>query len=595
MINFLSEEKGQILIIVFIALGVVLFTVLSVIAGAQIFFQNASYSIEAEKANILAEAGIDKALNSLNKTGGSYNGEGETTLGDGSYSIKITTKDAATKVIESTGYLPNKSNPKIQRTIKIETSKGVGVSFIYGVQVGEGGLELGKHNNVTGTVYSNGNITSDEDNQISGDAWVAGGPQASADQQTDCVDTNCTDFIFGKTVGGNLQLDVAQSFKPSSSGLLNKVSVKIKKIGSPPDVTVRILQDSASKPDKNAVLATGTLYASLVVASYGWIDVTFNSSPALTADTTYWLMVDTSSNAANYWSWQNDLIQSYNRGQPKYSPDWSVKNPTWYSINGDLSFKTFMGGAPTSIRADKSLQVNGDVRANTIEKLTIGKDAYFQTLISSSVTGVQYPGSADPPPKVFPISEANVAEWKQQAESVGTTTGDITNCVTTLNAGKIVGNLNFGPGKNCTVTIKSPIWITGDLTADNKNTFKLSSEYGSSSGLIIVDGKVEMDNNNHFEGTGTGSSLLMVLSNYDSKTSGISAVKVKNDGNSGVFYAANGTIEPGNNNQFKELTAWKIKIVNNSTINYEQGLSSTLFTSGPSGTYSLIKGTYQVK
>lgn len=591
-----SEESGQILIVVFIALGVILFTVLSVTTGAQIYFSNSSYTVMSEKAFALAEAGIDKAINSLNKTGGSYNGESETTLGDGTYSVTITSKDAATKVIEATGYLPNKASAKVKRTIKVTSSRGVGIAFNYGVQVGEGGLELGKHNTVTGSVYSNGNITSDEDNHITGDAWVAGGPQPNADQQTDCQGSNCTDYFFGKTINAETRLDIAQSFKPSSSGVLNKISLRIKKIGSPADVTVRILQDLSGKPDKNAVLTSGTLYSSLAAPLYGWVDVAFNSSPALTQDTTYWLMIDTSSDNNNYWSWQNDLAQGYNRGLPKWTADWQDKNAIWSPVNGDLSFKSYLGGAPTSIRASKDLNVDGNVNANTIEKVTIGKDAYFQTIISSTVAGVQHPGSADPPPKVFPISDANVADWKSQVDKPETTiNGSIESCVGTLGPVKIVGNLILDPSKNCTIIVKSPIWITGNLTANNKNTFKLDSSYGSTSGIIIVDGQIDMDNTNHFEGTGVGLSLLMVLSNYDSRTNGISAIKIKNNGNTGVFYAKDGIIEPGHNNNFKELTGWGIKLVSNSNIDYETGLSSSLFTSGPSGTYSLVKGTYQVK
>ncbi len=593
--NSWKNEDGQMLPLVFIALGVVLFTVLFIIGGSQVYFQNAIYSYQAEQATALAEAGVDKAITSLNITGGNYNGEPETVLGTGSYSVNITSVDAATKVIQATGYIPNKTQARVKRTIKITASRGVGAAFNYGIQVGEGGLELGKHNIVYGTVFSNGNVTSDDDNQITGDAWVAGGPQPSADQATDCDASNCADFLFGKLVNGETRLDVAQSFKPGESGALNKVSVKIKKFGNPADVIFRVLQDSGGKPDKNAVLTTGTLYSNLAGGNYGWIDVTFSSLPALTKDIAYWLMIDTSLDTNNYWSWQNDLAQSYNRGSLKWSPNWSTGNPAWNVISGDLSFKTFMGGAPTSIRATKSLRVDGDVHANTIEKLTIGKDAYFQTIISSTVAGTKHSSSADPPPKVFPISDANVADWKQQAAAAGVINGNITDCVATLNAGKIAGNFILDPTKKCVVTVKSPVWITGNLNVDNKNTFKLDSSYGSTSGVIIVDGKVEMDNANRFEGTGAGSSLLMVLSNYDSRTNGIPAIKVKNNGNTGVFYAGNGIIEPGNNNTFKELTAWGIRLVNNSTIDYETGLSSTLFTSGPSGSYSLLKGTYQVK
>lgn len=594
MVKF--KESGQILFLTLIASGVVLFTVLSVIAGAQLYFQNASYSADAEKATALAEAGVDKALASLNITGGSYNGETETVLGDGIYSVNITTTNASTKTIESTGYIPNKTRTRAKRTIKIVSSRGVGTAFNYGIQVGEGGLELGNSNLVKGSIYSNGSIAGGNSNIVTGDIWIAGGPQPTADQQTDCADTNCQDFLFGRTINGENRRDVAQSFKISTNGVLNKFSFKIKKTNNPSDATVRVLQDLNGKPNKNAVLTRGTLYSSLVTSSYGWIDVTFDSSPALTQNTTYWIMIDTSLDSNNYWSWQLDLAQSYANGLPKWSPDWSTGSATWNSFSpaGDLSFKAYLGGAPTSVRAGANkLTVGGDVHANTIENVIIGKDAYYQSIITSTVAGTSHPGSADPPPKVFPISDANIADWKRQVDKPETTTtGDVTNCVDILGPIKIVGNVTIGSG--CQITVKSPIWITGTLTLNSNNVLRLDPGYGAASGVIIVDGKIAMNSNNHLNGSGVGSSLLMALTTFDSRVNRESAVQVNSNGNTGVYYAGTGIIEPGTGNSFKELTAWGIRLVNSSIIDYETGLSSTLFSSGPSGAYSLVKGTYQV-
>ncbi len=593
----INNSSGQIFIVVFIAMGVVLFTVLSIIAGAQVYYQNAAYSIEGEKAVALAEAGVDKALSSLNATGGSYSGEQETPLGDGSYSVTVTSADGTTKVIEATGYIPNKNKARVKRTIKINSSQGVGAAFVYGIQVGDGGLELGNSNTVTGSIYSNGSVSAGNSNEVTGDVWVAGGQQPTPDQQSECTGNNCQDFVFGKSVNGNSQLDVAQSFQPASSGVLNKVSISIKKTGSPADAIVRVMQDGGGKPDKNAVLTSGTLYSSLVSSTYGWIDVTFNTSPALIQDVTYWLMIDTSQDLNNYWAWQQDLAQSYTGGLPKWSPNWSAGNAVWNSFSppADLSFKTYMGGAPTSLRASSNnrLNVGGDVHANTVENVNIAGNAYYQTLITSTVDGSSNPGSADPPPKVFPISDANINEWKQQAETNGIRNGDISSCSLTLDSQKIVGNVNLDSG--CTVTVKTPIWITGNLTLNSNNILTLDSSYGSTSGAILVDGQITMNSNNHLNGTGTGSSLLMALSTYNSKTNGIPAIAVNSNGNTGVYYASSGIIQPGTGNTFKELTAWKIQLVNHSTIAYETGLSSVLFSSGPSGAYSLSRGTYQVK
>lgn len=586
-------EKGEIFPLVIIATMVVLMSTLVTITGSQLYFQNASYAADAEKATNLAEAGIDKALQSLNKTGGSYSGETETFLGDGSYAVKITTKDAITKIIESTGYLPDKNKAKVKRTVKIESSKGLGASFVYGVQVGDGGLQLDHGNTVVGSVYSNGSVTSNQNNSITGDVWVAGGPQATSDQETDCQGANCTDFIFGKNISGEDRLDTAQSFKPSAANTLNRISIKIKKISNPADVTVRILGDKEGQPDKNNVLATGTLFAALISQSYSFIDVTFSSTPQLSADTTYWMMLDTSSDFSNYWSWQNDLAGSYTRGLPKWSPNWNIGNPSWSSFAGDLSFKIIMGGAITSISSTHNLAVGGNAHANTIQNLTIQKDAYYKTISGSTVNGQSFPDSADPPPKVFPISDANINDWKNQAQNSGVTNSDITSCPSVLGPGKIAGNVSLQ--NRCVINVKSPVWITGNFIMNNDNILRLDSSFGPTSGVIMIDGQVDFKDNNKVEGSGVGSSILMVLSNFDSRTNNIPAIAIKNNGNTGVFYANVGIIEPGNNNQFKELTAWGIRLVANSTLTYETGLSSTLFSTGPSGSYSLVKGTYQVK
>lgn len=589
-------------LLVLITLVAVTISTLGLITGSLTFNQNTRYSTEVNQAINLAEAGLDKAVASLNKTGGGYNGESEVVLDSGSFSVTITSQGSGSKIIESTGYVPNKSNPKAKRTVKVRASSGIGASFVYGIQVGEGGLQLGNNNQVTGTIYSNGSISLGNNNTITGDAWVAGGPQANADQEfPDCEGVNCTDFIFGKNVSGENHLDVAQSFKLSATNILNKISLRIKKFGNPPDVVVRIMRDENGKPDKNGVLTSGTLYNSLVSTVYGWVDVTFNSLPTLNADTDYWIMLDTSSNTNNYWSWHENLIPGYPNGVPRWSSDWQHGNAIWNSIpgGGDLSFKVYMGGTITQISGDSNNIIQGNVHANTIDTLTINREAYYQTIINSTVSGSNcnnnsncHPGTADPPPKVFPISDGNIAQWVTEAD-VANLSSPVCGSQTAWGPGKYSGN--FILGSNCTIIVKTPIRIIGNMTIDNSNIFRLDSSYGDGSGLILVEGKVTMGNNNKFLGTGTGSSLLMVLSTYDSRFNSETAISVGNNGNTGVFYANVGIIDPGNNNQFKELTAWGIKLTNNSIINYETGLSSTFFSSGPSGSYTINKGTYQLK
>lgn len=602
--RYIEGERGQILALILFTLAAVLISTLLIVGGATLYSQNANYTIVSEKALNLAEAGADQAVAFINETGGSYSGTGGAAIpfGGGEYTVAVTTKADGTKAVVSTGYIPNISRPLAKKEVRIEASRGIGIAFVYGVQIGGGGFEMGNSNTIQGSIYSNGDVEAGNGNVIDGDAWVAGGVQPTADLQPDCIDPNCRDFVFGKNVGGEDRLDIAQSFKPTimETEVLNKIFVKVKRIGNPPNIIARILKDNNGRPDKNNVLASGTLYSNLVTGVYSLVEVTFDSLPTLTADTVYWIVLDTSSNSSNYWSWQNDIVQSYTGGLPKWSPNWNTGNPTWNAFTGDLSFQTYMGGAITELEGENPqnpLVVNKNAHAHSISGTTVKGDAYFKTITASTVLGISHPGSDDPPPKVFPISDANITEWKNNAvqaepDPSNPVAENISNCVSTLNSG-VYGNVSLT--SNCNATINTPIWITGNLTLDSHNTLTLASNYGTTSGVIVVDGQIILNSNNLLKGTGQGNSLLMALSAYDSRLDGVSAIKLNSNGNTGVFYANNGIIEPGTGNTFKELTGWKIKVLNSSIINYEIGLASTLFSSGPSGSYSLVKGSYQIK
>ncbi len=585
----MTGMDGQILPLVMIVVGLIMGSVLVMIGGSQLYFQNSTYSLNSEKATALAEAGLDKAVASLNKTGGNYNGETETILGDGSYSVTVTTKNSSTKLVQSTGYLPNKTNPKVKRTINIEASTGVGISFVYGLLVGDGGITMGNGAKINGSIYSNGNIVGGNNLTITGDAYVAGGTQPTADQQSDCSGVNCQDYIFGKSVSSENRQDVAQSFKPSSTAAINKVSLKLKKTGSPANATVYILSDNSGKPSKT-VLASGTLSSNLVTGSYGFIDVSLTTSPSLVSGTSYWIMMHSAAlNNSNYWTWSQDSAAGYNGGSPEWSQQWDANRPAWVVVSGDLAFKTWMGGVATSISMGNGSVVRGNVHANTISGFTINKDAYYQIISNATVIGTSHPGSTDPTPISMPISDANISDWKDGAASYGTISTGINGCPATLGPGKVSGDIILN--NTCTVTVKTPIWVTGNVTTGNSSMFKMDDSLGASSGVIIVDGLTTFTNGNDLLGTGIAGSYLVLLSTSNSDE----AVTTGNSSITGILYAPNGTITLANNATFKEAVANKIIMGTGTILTYDFGLINTFFSAGPGGSYSLVKGTYQVK
>lgn len=581
------------MILALVVLTLVFVNTILIISGSVTFNQKSKYSVETVQAIGLAEAAIDKAVASLNVSGGTYNGESDLDLGGGVVDIQISAKDPQTNIITATSYIPSKQDVKARRTVSIQVSKGTGISFVYGMLVGNGGIAMGNGSRINGSIYSNGNISGGNNQLITGDVYVAGGTQPTSDQQTECVSPNCLDFLFGRNVSGNNQLDVAQSFESPTGGLINKVSLRLKKVGSPPNITIRLLGDSNGKPNKNNVLASGTLSANLVTTEYGFVDVAFTSSPTISPATKYWIMLDTSSNNSNYWSWSQDSTQGYTQGSASWSSDWQTGNPTWTAISGDLGFKTWMGGVATSLSFGNGSNVSGDVHANTISGVTIAKDAYYQLISNSNVLGTSYPNSADPAPIPMPISEANITAWKGQAEQLGVTNGNVTGCPSTMGPGKILGNINIS--NTCTVTVTTPIWVTGTFTVGNSVILRMDPSMGTTSGAIIVDGVSTFSNGNDLLGTGMAGSYLTLLSTYNSESSGIDAIVTGNSSITGILYAPYGQVTLANNASFKEVVAWKIITGTGTILTYDSGLVSTFFSSGPSGSYTAIKGTYQSK
>lgn len=592
------KDSGQILMLAVMAVGLILVNTLLIIGGSNIFYQNSKYRVRSTQAVHLAEAGLDKAVASLNATAGAFNGEDETFFGAGSYSTAVTTKDLNSFTITSTGYIPDKTNAKVRRTIQAQVSKGTGISFVYGMLVGEGGLSLGNGAVINGSIYSNGNIGGGNNELITGDVYVAGGTEALADQDSDCVSPGCMDFIFGKNIAGNDILAVAQSFRPDVTASINKVSLKLKKAGNPSNPLVRILSDNNGSPDKNNILTSSTLSANLVTNSYGFVDVTFNSNPVLTAGSTYWIMIVASGlDGSSYWSWSQDSLQGYSGGSAFWSSDWQAGNPVWNSVTGDLGFKTWMGGVVTSVSMGNGSIIQGNVHAHTIDGLRINKDAYYQIITNSEVMGQSYPNSVSPPAIAMPISAANISRWQEDAESRGVINNDIIGCPGSIGPGKIIGNVTLS--NSCTVTVTTPIWITGEgkgnLTFGNSTIFRLDSGFGSSSGIVIVDGQTVFLNGNNLLGSGSSGSYLTLLSTYDSRTSGRTAIETGNSSITGVLYAPFGIISLANRASFKEVVAWKINMGTRTVLTYDTGLVNIYFSAGPGGSFFVVKGTYQIK
>ncbi len=245
------------------------------------------------------------------------------------------------------------------------------------------------------------------------------------------------------------------------------------------------------------------------------------------------------------------------------------------------------------------IHATSSVFAHTVQNSTVDGDAYYVTKTNTTVGGALHPGSADQATSSLPIADSVISDWESDASAGGTFSSP---CPYTIS-----GNVTIGPKKiNCdleisgspTITLAGVLWVSGNITVKNSATIKVSSSLGAVSVPIIADklsnqttsSKIVLENSATFDGSGSGGSyVLMISQNKSAETGGTEkAIEAQNSVN-GKFlvYAGHGEISLENSIKVKEVTAWRIRLKNSAQVIYETGLANLLFTSGPSGGYSL--------
>jgi len=222
--------------------------------------------------------------------------------------------------------------------------------------------------------------------------------------------------------------------------------------------------------------------------------------------------------------------------------------------------------------------VSGTAQAHTVNYTNAAGNIYCQVGTGNNKSCIS---QADPIAVDFSITDANIAEWKAEAEIGGIHNGNYSVgwAGATLGPKKIVGNLTVSGGG--TLTITGTLWVTGNITLNGGGTIKLASSYGSNDGVLIADGTVVISGGGHATGSGTASSYIMLLST----NSGSSAITVSGGAGAVIVYAPSGTINISGGASLKEATAYKMSISGGSSITYEFGLIDNNFSSGPSGSW----------
>lgn len=234
------------------------------------------------------------------------------------------------------------------------------------------------------------------------------------------------------------------------------------------------------------------------------------------------------------------------------------------------------------------IEVQGKAKADICNNSHIGTTLYYFT-DAGNCTAATFEQLVLPiSPEALPVDPAQIQKWKDEAEAGGVYNGGATNYTLSGTSQdsrgplKIDGNLLLQNSAQLTLT--GTLWVVGNLTLSNTAVLKLDEGvYGFTSGVIVVDGTVNIGNNITIEGSGREGSYLMILSTNVSDP----AITISNSTDAGVFYATDGFINISNNTILREVTGYGIRLNNSVTVQYESGLANVFFSSGPSGGWAI--------
>lgn len=593
-------KNGYVAIVVIVFFAIILSLSAVLLQYVSTSVKSARTTVSSAQALQLADAGLDIAVSKLNA--GSYSGETNTAVGEGTVTISVATINSQTKSITSTGTATYKGKT-VSKTVRANVGiNSTVISFRYGVQAGAGGFSLTGGSTINGNVYSNGNISATTGVHITGSAVAADPPALVADQTNDtpstissCSSSNC--ITFGNASGTQ---DFSQSFKISTATPLNNIAFYLKKVSTPGNLTVRIVTDNAGSPS-NTQLMSGTISAASVTTNFGWVSATFPTTPVLDPSQTYWMVLDGSSNSSKYYVIGANS-DGYANGQGKlgsYGGSWANTSPSGL----DGYFQIYLGGGNSMIGGNS---YNTGVYIGT----TTSDETWAYNVMGATMTGPLYcqtssytskscnTSRSSPPPASMPLSDNNIQDWKDDAEAGGTTTGDVNvgYAGATLGPKKITGNVTVGGGGTLTVT--GTLWIQGNLTISGGGKVKLASSYGSNSGVLVVDGVVSLTGGSDFAGSGTAGSYPFVITTSACPVApgcnGNNAIYLSGGSGTVALIAQNGTVQISGGANLKAVTAKQIAMDGGATLNYDSGLVSESFYSGPGGSWEFVSGSYAI-
>ena len=269
-----------------------------------------------------------------------------------------------------------------------------------------------------------------------------------------------------------------------------------------------------------------------------------------------------------------------------------------------ISFRYAVQVGTGGVVMNNSATINGSVYSNAPDDALRSIQGYNSSVITGDAWTVGTISIPDPwvqgnkhenqPSSQMPTIDYQ--QWKDTAADGGTIDCGITPALCNLSGS---GSANIGPKKyqgNLTisnskiVTMQGPVYVTGNFSISNSARLNLDNSFGSNGTVLIVDGTITISNGGLFNPTSANPKGYILATTTSTNNS---AMSISNQGATAVFYALEGGAQLTNTAEVSALVAKKLTMSNSSQLNYDSGLASAQFSSGPGGSWQIKKGTYR--
>ena len=172
--------------------------------------------------------------------------------------------------------------------------------------------------------------------------------------------------------------DYAVAFTPATTFTVGTVNFEMRAVGSPSQTyTCEIQTDSAGAPDNTAISGgtSGTVAASTISSTLGWVSFSFASLPSVTGGTAYWLVVkgNAAVSASEY------VVITTRPGTGTRAVNSSGAPTVWAASSGGLQHQVYSSTGSIEVRFHSDTSGSSNYYTMNVQSLSSGWQTVSKT------------------------------------------------------------------------------------------------------------------------------------------------------------------------------------------------------------------------